>query len=205
MASARPSTIAVLPTPGSPISTGLFLVRRVRIWVTRRISSERPITGSSLPSRAHFVRSRPYSSRKGVGTGLAALPPSPLSSARMRQRIVSTSLVRSCRMRNATPSPSRIMPSRMCWVEVVCEPRARASAPESSITRRARGVMLGASLRRLPSPRPMMSSTLRRSESRVAPNSPRICAALPPSRIRPSSRCSGPTIAWPRRLPSSRA
>ena len=25
---ARPSTIAVLPTPGSPISTGLFLVRR---------------------------------------------------------------------------------------------------------------------------------------------------------------------------------
>jgi hypothetical protein len=25
---ARPSTIAVLPTPGSPMSTGLFLVRR---------------------------------------------------------------------------------------------------------------------------------------------------------------------------------
>ena len=25
---AKPSTIAVLPTPGSPISTGLFLVRR---------------------------------------------------------------------------------------------------------------------------------------------------------------------------------
>ena len=28
MRSARPSTMAVLPTPGSPISTGLFLVRR---------------------------------------------------------------------------------------------------------------------------------------------------------------------------------
>jgi len=28
---ARPSTIAVLPTPGSPMSTGLFLVRRARI------------------------------------------------------------------------------------------------------------------------------------------------------------------------------
>jgi len=27
----KPSTIAVLPTPGSPISTGLFLVRRQRI------------------------------------------------------------------------------------------------------------------------------------------------------------------------------
>ena len=46
---ASPSAIAVLPTPGSPISTGLFFVRRERIWITRRISSSRPITGSSLP------------------------------------------------------------------------------------------------------------------------------------------------------------
>jgi hypothetical protein len=30
---ARPSTIAVLPTPGSPISTGLFLVRRESTWM----------------------------------------------------------------------------------------------------------------------------------------------------------------------------
>ena len=52
MRSARPSTIAVLPTPGSPISTGLFLVRRDSTWMVRRISSSRPITGSSLPSRA---------------------------------------------------------------------------------------------------------------------------------------------------------
>ncbi len=56
---ASPSTIAVLPTPGSPISTGLFFVRRERTWITRRISSSRPITGSSLPSCAAFVRSRP--------------------------------------------------------------------------------------------------------------------------------------------------
>ena len=55
---ARPSTIAVLPTPGSPISTGLFLVRRDRTCIVRRISSSRPITGSSLPSRATAVRSR---------------------------------------------------------------------------------------------------------------------------------------------------
>ena len=47
---ARPSTIAVLPTPGSPISTGLFFVRRESTWITRRISSSRPITGSSLPA-----------------------------------------------------------------------------------------------------------------------------------------------------------
>ena len=49
---ARPSTIAVLPTPGSPISTGLFLLLRDRIWMVRRISESRPITGSSLPAAA---------------------------------------------------------------------------------------------------------------------------------------------------------
>ena len=49
MRCARPSTMAVLPTPGSPISTGLFLVRRLSTCITRRISSSRPITGSSLP------------------------------------------------------------------------------------------------------------------------------------------------------------
>ena len=60
MRCARPSTIAVLPTPGSPISTGLFLVRRDSTCTTRRTSSSRPITGSSLPLRASSVRSRPY-------------------------------------------------------------------------------------------------------------------------------------------------
>jgi hypothetical protein len=57
---ARPSTMAVLPTPGSPISTGLFLVRRCSTWMARRISSSRPITGSSLPRRARSVRSMQY-------------------------------------------------------------------------------------------------------------------------------------------------
>jgi len=58
MRCASPSTIAVLPTPGSPIRTGLFLVRRLNTWITRRISSSRPMTGSSLPLRASSVRSR---------------------------------------------------------------------------------------------------------------------------------------------------
>ncbi|SKU14107.1 Uncharacterised protein [Mycobacteroides abscessus subsp. abscessus] len=60
MRCARPSTMAVLPTPGSPISTGLFLVRRLKTCTTRRISVSRPITGSSLPSRARAVRSVEY-------------------------------------------------------------------------------------------------------------------------------------------------
>ena len=60
---ASPSTMAVLPTPGSPISTGLFLVRRDSTCTTRRISVSRPITGSSSPLRARSVRSTPYFSR----------------------------------------------------------------------------------------------------------------------------------------------
>ena len=60
MRCARPSTIAVLPTPGSPMRTGLFFVRRLSTWMTRRISSSRPMTGSRIPLRAASVRSRPY-------------------------------------------------------------------------------------------------------------------------------------------------
>ena len=60
MRSASPSAIAVLPTPGSPISTGLFLVRRLSTCMVRRISSSRPMIGSILPSRAASVRSRAY-------------------------------------------------------------------------------------------------------------------------------------------------
>ena len=60
---ASPSTTAVFPTPGSPMSTGLFFVRRDSTWTTRRISVSRPMTGSSSPRRARSVRSTPYFSR----------------------------------------------------------------------------------------------------------------------------------------------
>ena len=60
---ARPSTTAVLPTPGSPISTGLFLVFRDRIRMAFRISASRPMTGSSFWSLAFSTRSCPYFSR----------------------------------------------------------------------------------------------------------------------------------------------
>ena len=57
---ARPSATAVLPTPGSPTRTGLFLLRRERIWMARRISLPRPTTGSIRPAAAISVRSRLY-------------------------------------------------------------------------------------------------------------------------------------------------
>ena len=38
MRCARPSTIAVLPTPGSPTKIGLFLRRRLSTWIVRSSS-----------------------------------------------------------------------------------------------------------------------------------------------------------------------
>ena len=43
--------MAVLPTPGSPISTALFLRRRARISTVCSISPSRPMTGSMRPAR----------------------------------------------------------------------------------------------------------------------------------------------------------
>ncbi len=63
---ARPSATAVLPTPGSPIRTGLFFVRLARICITRSISLSLPTTGSNLSSCAAKVKSLPNSSRLGV-------------------------------------------------------------------------------------------------------------------------------------------
>ena len=73
MRSARPSTMAVLPTPGSPISTGLFLVRRaqhldgaadllvaadhrVELAVARRLRSGRGRISSARRSRSRPTR-----------------------------------------------------------------------------------------------------------------------------------------------------
>ncbi len=53
---ASPSAMAVFPTPGSPMRIGLFFVRRERICSTLRISSSRPMTGSSFPLRARSLR-----------------------------------------------------------------------------------------------------------------------------------------------------
>ena len=64
---AMPSTMADLPTPGSPTSIGLFFLLRPSICITLWISSSLPTRGSSFPSRAAWVMSYPNSSR---GEGL---------------------------------------------------------------------------------------------------------------------------------------
>ncbi len=68
---AKPSAIAVLPTPGSPSKTGLFLVRRLKIWITRVTSFCRPITGSIWPFSAISFRLRAKPSKVGVPSTLS--------------------------------------------------------------------------------------------------------------------------------------
>ena len=124
---ARPSTIAVLPTPGSPISTGLFLVRRESTWITRRISSSRPITGSSLFCRASAVRSRPnFSSASAISSAfgeVTRLEPWVSSTARASES-------RSGRM-SATPLAGSAS-ARSRW------PTEMYSSPRAAISRSAR-------------------------------------------------------------------
>ena len=104
---ASPSTIAVFPTPGSPTSTGLFLLRRARIETRRSISSSRPMTGSSFPARANSVRSREKLPSVGVP----------------RKRRVSSSSGDAPRSRSSPPKRSlRRMPPAM-------SPAAASAAP----------------------------------------------------------------------------
>ncbi|MNY19542.1 hypothetical protein D3C86_1529820 [compost metagenome] len=111
---ARPSAIAVLPTPGSPISTGLFLVRRLRIRMTRSISSSRPITGSSLLVLASSVRSRVYLSRLGVLPPRGARGAAPATPARGASPWGMPRSAASCTIWEARLSPSSIRPMIRC-------------------------------------------------------------------------------------------
>ena len=105
---ARPSTTAVLPTPGSPISTGLFFVRRASTCTTRRISPSRPITGSSRPSRARAVRSTEYLST-------ADSPPS--ASAEVTRLEPRESLNAFARVSVRTPRSTRIFRASLVTAE----------------------------------------------------------------------------------------
>ena len=60
---ARPSAIAVFPTPGSPTRIGLFFLLRQRICISLSISSVLPMSGSIFLSCAFFNRSLVNSSK----------------------------------------------------------------------------------------------------------------------------------------------
>ena len=75
MCRARPSAMAVLPTPGSPTRMGLFLRLRASTWMVRSSSAARPMSGSMPPARALAVRSRVNSSRGFLRWVCSGLPP----------------------------------------------------------------------------------------------------------------------------------
>src|SRR5665213_2816109 len=79
---ASPSAMAVLPTPASPTSSGLFLRRRHSTCTTRSSSVARPISGSILPCLARLLRLIVYASSAPCDSLASPSSPrvSPLSS-----------------------------------------------------------------------------------------------------------------------------
>ena len=129
MRRASPSTTAVLPTPGSPMSTGLFLVRRDSTWMVRRTSSSRPMTGSILPSRARAVRSMPnFSSAWKVCSG-SLLVTRALPFTCSRASISVAGVAPFCASRSLTPGPpSFARATSRCSVLTYSSPRSLAKA-----------------------------------------------------------------------------
>ena len=76
-----PSTIAVLPTPGSPIRHGLFFVRRLKIWMIRSISfpSDRHVACAQKQARSDPGCTDPGSAYCRISP--PRHPPSPAGSA----------------------------------------------------------------------------------------------------------------------------
>jgi len=194
---AIPSTMAVLPTPGSPMSTGLFFVRRASTCIARRISSSRPMTGSRLPRRASSVRSLVYlSSAWYVASGSALVTrwlPRRSRSARSttsRDRPSSSSSAR------AGERSSSSIASSMCSVEMYSSlSRLASAAAASSRSLSSRPMYVS----------PPLTSGTRSSEAASRPrNTPGLtparsmsAAMSPPSCVSSASRrCSGVTSWW---------
>ena len=216
---ARPSTIAVLPTPGSPISTGLFFVRRESTWITRRISSSRPITGSSLPCSAACVRSVPKrSSASYFSSGdwsVTRCEPRTSARAWSRRSCVAPTLARA---RPATPSSPASASSR-CSVETYWSESlpASRSAARSTDTSSEPGCATESALEPEPATGSCSSPcwTVARSASTSRPSLPSTGSTTPPgasaatsvargaSTSSAASRCSGVTCGL-RRSSASR-
>ena len=186
---ARPSTIAVLPTPGSPISTGLFLVRRERTWMTRRISSSRPMTGSSLPLSASAVRSRPnFSSAWAVSSGLG------LETRSGRTSATAAAIASRSGRRSATGEALSASASSRWSVEMYSSPPAAASRSARLIvsTRALEGRTSGSSSPLIEGRASTAARARSRTSATLAPTLTRSCGAKPSSSpSRATSRCAG--------------
>ncbi len=100
--------MAVLPTPASPMRTGLFFVRRESTSMVCSISSSRPTTGSISPLRAMAVRSRPYASSVGVSLTCSCC----WGSWRVGRGELSGPEIARCMASGVTPASDSISPAR---------------------------------------------------------------------------------------------
>mmetsp|Transcript_67608 Transcript_67608/g.194271 ORF Transcript_67608/g.194271 Transcript_67608/m.194271 type:complete len:216 (+) Transcript_67608:266-913(+) len=198
---AKPSAMAVLPTPGSPMRTGLFFWRRAKIWMVRSSSAARPMSGSIVPSSAALVKSVPYSSSVAV---LPEAPPLELTptkafssfseiSFESSSGIFEGSTFRICRSSVALPPSSFMSASKMCAVSMALEFSFRDSSTALLSTRLHAGVK-GISTATMPLPLPTMSSTAFLTSFRVTPSFRRTFVAAPDvSETTPTSIISVPT------------
>ncbi len=207
IACANPSTTAVLPTPASPVISGLFCRRRSSTSIMVRISSSRPITGSISPARARAVRSRQYrSSALPFGASDTAPEASPGSAG--------ASLLRSYGSSDASGDPSIHAGSTSPRLATGILPN---SAEMARSTRRSSGVETSAAISHAPrtrrSPWPRVASTQPRSmavsmcqEKSLIELAPAGSAASARARSRSSAsrsisawrtiRCRSPSGCW---------
>mmetsp|Transcript_27363 Transcript_27363/g.77219 ORF Transcript_27363/g.77219 Transcript_27363/m.77219 type:complete len:275 (+) Transcript_27363:872-1696(+) len=145
MRCARPSTTAVLPTPGSPSRQGLLFRRRTRMRIMRSSSCLRPIMGSSFPSLASSVRSTPHCLR--ILRLAARLRPAPAPTLAPLLLLLSEAAAAPPRSSSSTTS---ISTSMSCWMMLkalqVGEPiMARATSRRVTVS-----VVSLAAIRRMP-------------------------------------------------------
>ena len=191
--------MAVLPTPASPIKTGLFLVRRDSIWTTRSISVSRPMIGSELSGASHggevdaelVERRRAHGALAGGG---ALLPALRLRLVEDALRLVAHALkvdaeafqdARGDAFALADESEQQVLGTDVGVGESTCLVDRQVRSPSWHA-----GVSPISPLD-VRSPRPMMNSTAERTLLSSTPRFDSTLAATPsPSRTRPSSKCS---------------
>mmetsp|Transcript_88408 Transcript_88408/g.153472 ORF Transcript_88408/g.153472 Transcript_88408/m.153472 type:complete len:315 (+) Transcript_88408:1283-2227(+) len=201
MRCARPSAMAVFPTPGRPIRQGLFLLRRLRICVTRSICNSRPTTGSSFPSSASLVR---FVVNCSI-VDMSFLPPTPTCSGfsppsfwiRSYKSLVTLLGLAPSSCRICTPGLSRSDSNARSRCSVPTNPDLRVldSVWAFSRIRLHRGVK-AISVEVEPGPGPRTAFTLSRALFSLSPLALRTWAANPESSpISPRSSCSEPISA----------
>mmetsp|Transcript_18538 Transcript_18538/g.48399 ORF Transcript_18538/g.48399 Transcript_18538/m.48399 type:complete len:333 (-) Transcript_18538:164-1162(-) len=200
---ARPSAMAVLPTPASPTKQGFDFRLRSKIWTARAISSDLPTHGSSSPSRANAVRSTP--TEANVVSLSSPSPPTPTSdplafraSLATASHRASTSTPNFSRAARASDWSSRATAKNRCSGRTSSQ--AMASDSETARLKQAfeRAVNgKGSSSRRnnsaALSPNDFFTPMVSRIASNVTPNRSRAFFAFSGHCKTPSNTCSVPT------------